>query len=342
MIYRRTLNRLLANMSKRLGTSFAWGYPSALMVEPTNTCNLSCVLCPTGAGWLKHPQGRMDIIAFRHLIDEAGPYLDRIAFWNWGEPFLHPGIMDMVRYVQRWPVWVQICTNGHFFSNRAFAGEVVESGLDQVIISMDGATTKSIQQYRGPRASMDKILEGIHNLASARKAIGKTSPWIEVQFLVMRHNQDEIEMTRAMATDAGADRFYCKTINLRPEDLESFGSLLPDAPEFSRFDVNSDGRWSIRGMPAGICPYVYNTAVVIWDGSLLPCCFDAEEAILLGNAFKDGLWRAWNSDFFRSFRYRVRHHRASIPMCAWCPEERCKNHARLGRFWTDLDSNASL
>lgn len=341
MIDERMRNRWLTNISKRLGIPFALGYPSALVVEPTNTCNLSCVLCPTGAGWLRHPQGRMDFAAFCRLIDEAGPYLDRVAFWNWGEPFLHSKVIDMVRYVRQWPVWVQTCTNGHFFSDHTFAREVVESGLDQVIISMDGSTTKSIQQYRGHHASVDKILEGIHNLASARESIGETSPRIEVQFLVMRHNQDEIEIARAMAADAGADRFYCKTINLRPEDLESFGSLLPDAPEFRRFDVSSDGQWSIRGMPTGICPYVYETAVVIWDGSLLPCCFDAEEAILLGNAFKDGLWRAWNSNLFRSFRYRVRHHRASIPMCAWCPEERSDEHARLGRFWTDLDSEAS-
>jgi MoaA/NifB/PqqE/SkfB family radical SAM enzyme len=278
----------------------------------------------------------MDLAAFRRLIDEAGPYLDRVAFWNWGEPFLHPEIVEMIRYARPWPAWLQICTNGHFLSSSVLAREVVESGLDQVFISMDGATTESIQQYRGQRANLDMILEGINNLAAARKSLDKTSPTIEVQFLVMRHNQTEIETAQAIALDAGADRFYCKTINLRPEDVEPFSSLLPDAPEYRRFDASTSGQWSIRGDPTGLCPYVYETAVVTWDGSLLPCCFDAEEAIVLGNAFEDGLWDAWNSSLFRSFRYRVRHDRESIPMCAWCPEGRSDGQAELGRFWTDL------
>ena len=337
MTYRRIINRILAIASKKLGTSVAWGYPSALMIEPTNTCNLSCVLCPTGAGWLKHPRGQMDVTAFRHLIDEAGPYLYRVAFWNWGEPFLHPAILDMVRYARRWPVWLQICTNGHFFSDPAFAREVITSGLDQLIVSIDGVTEDSIQKYRGPKADLNKILTGVRNLVSARRLVGKAKPQIEVQFLVMRHNQSEIGAAQALTTELGVDRFYCKTLNMRPQDIEQFQHLLPDAAEFCRFEIGADGKWSVKGTPTGICPYIYETTVVLWDGSLLPCCFDGEESIVLGNAFADGLWHAWNSDHYRQFRYRVRHNRTSVPMCVWCPEGRTLPHGRqLGRFWTDL------
>jgi MoaA/NifB/PqqE/SkfB family radical SAM enzyme len=334
----RAFNRWMANISKGLGTSFVMGYPSALMVEPTNYCNLTCTLCPTGAGWLKHPQGRMDVTVFRRLVDEAGPYLDRIAFWNWGEPFLHPNLMEMVGYSRQWPAWLQLCTNGHFFTNHRLTKEVVESGLNQLIVSMDGSTSESIQKYRGQNADLARILTGIENLASLRASLGQAGPYIEVQFLVMHHNQDEIEMARSMAFNAGADHFYCKTINMRAEDLEQYHSLLPDAPEYRRFELDERGQWAVRGNPNGVCPYVYQTAVVLWDGSLLPCCFDGEEAVVLGNAFKDGLWQAWNSRQFRSFRYRVRHSRPTIPMCAWCPEERSEDRVQLGWFWTNLSS----
>ena len=337
MTFKQKLHKNINRLAKRMGTSYAPGYPSALMVEPTNYCNLTCTLCPTGSGWLSHPQGRMDGMQFYKLMDEAGPYLERVAFWNWGEPFLHHGLLDMVRYARRFPVWLQVCTNGHFFDDPSFVKEVAACGLNQVIVSVDGATTESLRRYRGPHANLEIIMRGIQNFVTLRDEMKGQGPLLEMQFLMMKHNQDEVEAIEKMARALRVDRFYIKTINMRPEDLAAHAALLPDDEKYRRFVINGQGEWTVKGEPTGICPYVYQTAVVLWDGSLLPCCFDAEEKVTLGNAFQEGLHKAWNNPAYRRFRHAARHRRAQIPMCAWCPEERRARQKRLGRFWTDLD-----
>ncbi len=338
MNLKRKINRSLADISKRLGFSMAWGYPSALMIEPTNNCNLACVLCPTGATWLKHPQGYMNFKKYCRLIDEASPYLYRIAFWNWGEPFLHKALLDMIDYTKRYPIFTQVSTNGHFFTDPIFSKDVIKSGIDHIIISVDGYTTESIQQYRGPGADLDQVLHGLSNLISSRKSLRKKHPQIEAQFLVMSHNHGEIEKVRASLMNMGVDRFCVKSMNIRPQDIQSFLYLLPNDERLTRFEFSSDGRLSPKGKPTGICPYIYEATVVLWDGSLVPCCFDAEESVILGNAFNDGLWHAWNNINYRRFRYLVRHNRAEMPMCSWCPEERTDAQGKkIGRYWADLD-----
>lgn len=336
MITKQKVHRLINNISKRLGLPAAYGYPSALMVEPTNYCNLSCTLCPTGSRWLAHPQGRMHVDAFYRVMDEVGPFLNRVAFWNWGEPFLHPQLLEMFQYTRRFPVWMQVCTNGHFFNDRVFVKKMVKSGVNQVIVSVDGITTESVQKYRGPAANLETIVDGIKNFVSVREELGGQGPQLEMQFLVMKHNQDDVDEARKFAEKLHVDRFFLKTINMRREDLEIQSSLLPDNEKFRRFEQDQQDQWHIKGHPTGICPYIYNTAVIIWDGSLLPCCFDADEKTVLGNAFSTGFYKAWTSPAYNRFRYRVRHYRADIPMCSWCPEERQLKKQRLGRFWTDL------
>jgi MoaA/NifB/PqqE/SkfB family radical SAM enzyme len=336
MITKQKVHRLVNKVSKHIGLPAAPGYPSALMVEPTNYCNLSCTLCPTGSKWLAHPQGRMNVEAFYRVMDEVGPFLDRVAFWNWGEPFLHPRLLDMFRYTRRFPVWMQVCTNGHFFNDRAFVKDMVKSGVNQVIVSVDGITSESVQKYRGPAAKLESIIHGIQNMISVREEFSGRGPQIEMQFLVMQHNQGEIDEVSKLAESLPVDRFFLKTINMRREDLETHASLLPDHEKFRRFEQDQQGQWRVKGHPTGICPYIYDTAVILWDGSLLPCCFDAEEKIVLGNAFNGSFYKAWTSPTYNRFRYRVRHHRTDIPMCSWCPEERQLKKQRLNRFWTDL------
>ena len=131
--------------------------------------------------------------------------------------------------------------------------------------------------------------------------------------------------------------FFFKTINMRKADLEMYSSYLPNDEKYRRFRQDKNGEWIVKGAPTGICPYIYETAVVLWDGSLLPCCFDGEERIVLGNAFDAGLYKAWNSRDFRIFRYTARHNRTKIPICSWCPEARVENMEQLGRFWTELE-----
>ena len=66
------------------------------MIEPTNECNLRCPLCPTGAGKLKRAKGQMSFELYRRILAELDGSLERLMLYNYGEPFLHPRILDMM------------------------------------------------------------------------------------------------------------------------------------------------------------------------------------------------------------------------------------------------------
>ena len=110
----------------------------------------------------------MSLADFRNLIDELGPYAVYAQLWGFGEPFLHPDILDMVAYCKKFSVEVRISTNGQFLEGQKTAEALVRSGLDSLKISLDGASQKTLQKYR-VNASFDKMVRGIGQINDAKE-----------------------------------------------------------------------------------------------------------------------------------------------------------------------------
>ena len=301
--------------------------PSTLMVEPTNACNLKCPACPTGAGTLNRPPRAMTFDEFKSILDQAlAPpgYLKQVTLFNYGEPFLCKDFLKMVRYAADHGLDTFTSTNGHFFGSDERAAAVVESGLSELLVCLDGADQETIGRYR-KNSNLDEILDGIRRVLAARAKAGKANPLVELQFIVMKHNEHQCDLMREIARDLGVDRFVEKTVGINPTDpnFQTLArELLPEDLSKSRYERLADGSIRIQGEAPCGCDYINSTLVVNSNGDIVPCCYDIHSDHVMGNVFEQPLAGVWLGEKFQTFRKRVRASRANVPICRHCPDGR--------------------
>jgi hypothetical protein len=199
--------------------------PSRLYIECTAACNISCAqaCCAPETGITRTRQaGMLDFDLFRRVVDEAGPSLVRIDFFNYGEAFLHKRAVEMCEYIKRdFPhIYLYTSTNGLAF-NEDQVRRLVRSGIDEVTFSIDGATAESYAVYR-QRGNFDKAIQNLRFAADEKRATGSDVPFLNWRYILFTHNDSEAEMAqaRAMAADIGVDRLSWE-ITDHPEEMFS-------------------------------------------------------------------------------------------------------------------------
>jgi hypothetical protein len=199
--------------------------PSRLYIECTAACNISCAqaCCAPETGITRTRQaGMLDFELFTRVIDEAGPSLGRIDFFNYGEAFLHKRAIEMCEYIKsRHPhIYLYTSTNGLALNDEQVR-RLVRSGIDEVTFSIDGATKDSYVKYR-QRGDFDKAIRNLRAAADEKRSAGRDVPFINWRYILFVHNDSDEEMTRArqMATEMGVDRL-CWELTDHPEDLFS-------------------------------------------------------------------------------------------------------------------------
>src|SRR6476646_11810591 len=133
--------------SRIFGKPVQWGLPISISFEPTTSCNLRCPECPSGLRAFTRPTGMLQKNFFKETIDQLAPHLSYLVFYFQGEPFLNPDFLNMVQYAVLKKIYTATSTNAHYLTD-AVAKRTVESGLDRLIISIDGTTQGTYQQYR--------------------------------------------------------------------------------------------------------------------------------------------------------------------------------------------------
>jgi hypothetical protein len=211
--------------------------PSRLYIECTAACNISCeqACCApeTGITRTRHA-GMLDFDLFTRVVDEAGPSLVRIDFFNYGEAFLHKRAVEMCEYIKsRFPhIYLYTSTNGLAFSEEQVR-RLIRSGIDEVTFSIDGATPDSYVKYRR-RGDFDKAIRNLRYAVDEKRASGRDVPFINWRYILFTHNDSDEEMQRAqqLAADIGVDRL-CWELTDHPEDLFS-RRFLPGTPDLNR------------------------------------------------------------------------------------------------------------
>ena len=211
--------------------------PSRLYVECTAACNISCnqACCAPETGITRTRQaGMLDFDLFTRVIDEAGPALGRIDFFNYGEAFLHKRALEMVEYIKsRFPhVYLYTSTNGLALTEDG-ARRLARSGIDEVTFSIDGATPDSYVKYR-QRGDFAKAIRNLQAVADEKHARGLDVPFVNWRYILFTHNDSDTEMglARRMADDLGVDRLSWE-ITDHPENMFS-RRFVPGTPEHTR------------------------------------------------------------------------------------------------------------
>ena len=205
--------------------------PYRYTIDPVNVCNLRCPLCPTGLGILGRDRGLMKVEEFRAIIDQIAPWCYLLELYNWGEPFLHPGIFDMIRYATDEKIFVRLSSNLNRY-DESLARQTVASGLGAITLSIDGATEESYQRYR-QRGKLAVALENLHLLVQAKREQRASHPFIVVRMLVNRYNEGEVDQLRERVLGMGADLFVTGDLFVDTTNPEQAAEWLPTNPENS-------------------------------------------------------------------------------------------------------------
>ena len=292
------------------------GYPTSMSIEPTTTCNLRCPECPSGLRSFSRPTGNLDPDFFEKLVNEVSPFVTYMQFYFQGEPFLHPQLLKMVKYASQKKIYTATSTNAHFLSKEV-ALKTVESGLDRIIISIDGTDQKTYEAYR-KGGKLKKVIEGTKNLIDAKKALGASKPFVVFQFLVVKPNELQIDEVKKLAKEIGVDEVKLKTAQIY--DYKKGNPLIPVNEKYSRYVKDSEGTYHIKNKLFNQCWKMWQGCVVTWDGTVVPCCFDKDASNPLGSLKDQTFKQIWNSPSYSKFRSSLLQSRKNIEICANCSE----------------------
>lgn len=303
-------------ISKWTGRPVQWGYPISLSFEPTTSCNLRCPECPSGLRAFTRPTGMLKKDFFRETIDQVHKELLYLIFYFQGEPYLNREFLDMVKYASDKGIYTATSTNAHYLTDEN-ARKTVESGLDRLIISIDGTTQDVYEQYR-VGGKLDKVLEGARNIVKWKKELKSNTPFVFFQFLVVKPNEHQIEDVKRLAAEVGVDEVRFKTAQIY--DYEHGNELIPTLDKFSRYRQKDDGTYSIKSGLSNHCWKLWHANVITWDGLVVPCCFDKDAMHQLGNLKMQSFKEVWHNENYKQFRRELMTSRKNIDICANCSE----------------------
>ena len=306
---RKILNFKINQLEQKWSRASLVSYPYYLVIDPTNICNLKCPLCPTWQDTKARTKGKMDTRTFNSLLDEAGPYVFAVNLCNWGEPFLNPELPAMIAHAKKYNTVVGLSTNLNYLPDET-AKILIESGIDIIVISLDGASQESYSTYR-VGGDLAKVTGNIEKLTSYRKNM--KSPLIIWQFLVNRYNELEIDVASSMAREMGLVFFPSpmrtsmgkELLSPLYERVKEMKDWLPRNPAYNRYayEIKPETR-----TPQKTCKWLWNATVVNWDGSVSPCCGVFEKTWDFGTCCSNAgekrltLRQAWNSPRYKLAR----------------------------------------
>lgn len=292
------------------------GLPMSMAIEPTTSCNLRCPECPSGLRSFTRPTGMLDKLSYEQLIDEVKETLVYLTFYFQGEPYLHPRFLEMVSYARQSKIYTATSTNAHFLDD-AQAKKTVESGLNRLIISLDGTSQESYAAYR-VGGNLQKVLEGTKRVIYWKKKLKSDTPYLVFQFLVVRPNEHEIGSAKQLAKQIGVDQIVFKTAQIY--NYEQGSQLIPENSKYSRYELAESGKWQIKNKWLNHCWKMWHSCVVTWDGKVVPCCFDKDASHAMGTVFQKPFPEIWNSNTYQEFRKSLLSSRSEIEMCKNCTE----------------------
>jgi radical SAM protein with 4Fe4S-binding SPASM domain len=302
----------LSRITKR---HYHWGMPFTLEIEPTTSCNLRCPQCPSGLREFTRNTGMLDLTLFKKIIDEVQHELVWLVLFFQGEPFLNKKFLEFVKYASDKNIYTSTSSNAHYFTDD-MAKATVESGLDRLIVSIDGITQDSYSKYR-VGGDLEKVLEGTRNLIKWKKELNSATPHIIWQFIVFKHNEDQLPEVKRMAKEIGVDELGIKTAQIY--DYKSSDEFIPENLEFSRYVKTEEG-YQIKNKLLNQCWRLWKGSVITWDGLVVPCCFDKDAVHRFGDLSKETFKQVWTNQSYEGFRKAILKSRKEIDICTNCSE----------------------
>ena len=299
------INRIKIKLSYRLGFARISSMPKMISIDPTNHCDLKCPLCPTGLGDKTVERGLMKLEQFKQVLDRLGTWLQSVNMYSWGEPLLNKSMVDMIRYSAQ-NHGIRTITSVHL--NNLTDEQVIDlvtSGLDKLIVSVDGVTQEVYEKYR-VGGHVEKVFANMKKLVAAKEKYN-SSIRIIWNFLVMKQNEHQIQQAEKIAREIGVEISFGKMrTNLKDDilstvenNIEKDSQWIPENPEFNPYDLEK----KTRKNPLKFCKRPWMETFINWNGDVFPCgCVVTESKYSMGNVFNQDFEDIWNGEKYLAAR----------------------------------------
>ncbi|GJL61927.1 MAG: radical SAM protein [Nitrospirales bacterium] len=316
MLYKRPKGwkSLLWNSSmaqlKRSGPLMA---PVHISIEPTNACNARCPVCETGKGDMQRKTGFLDEDLYKEFIDNVAPTTAVLLYYFMGEPFMHRSSYDMIRYARDKGIYVESCTNGDFVDPEG----VIYSDINKISFQLGGMDNATHQRYR-IRSKLDKAVGNLERLLDLRRKHRNSSVEVEVGFIVMRHNEEQVDDFLKWAKEIGVDR--ASVIDPCARNMMEAHAYLPKNKKYWFYDEEAFAQGILRPkkIPQNECVWIWNSIQLNWDGTAVPCCRDTNGVLPFGNVFDKGINAIFNGEAATDFRHQLLQRQGDISICKLC------------------------
>ncbi len=349
----KVLNTCLAGYHLAARSTFVPSRPIGIVADPSNVCRLACPGCVHSAGsqapkrfdW---PNGTLSEERFSALLKLYGPYAIGVYFCNYGEPLLNLETPKLIRLAKSYLMGAMLSTS---LSVQRFDPDAyVESGLDFMVLSIDGATQPVYERFRR-NGDLELVLDNLRRLVDAKRRLKKRTPVLSWNFLAFKHNAHEIPLATRMARKLGVNQFrVVSPFDVTWDDPEIVAAAV--RPGVRRFDwlstTNLVENWNPfpEGVDAGTigsaferpwktrlegeeppkpgrtCHWLYKNIVMDATGRILPCCgAPRPDADLVFSSLDGGDEDPFNSEKYRRARACFRGAASdggSAPYCARC------------------------
>ena len=320
LTFKRVINLIVLKISYYISRltkkAIHWGTPYALSIEPTTACNLGCPECPSGLKKFTRPTGKLSIDFHEKILEAVGNNVFYINYYFQGEPFLNPDFLTFIQQAKAKKIYSSTSTNAHFIDTKK-AEEIVESGLDRLIISIDGLTQKTYENYR-INGKLEKVIEGAKQMVKAKKKLQTKTPHLIFQFLVVKPNEHEIKDVFKLANALKIDEVRLKSAQVYA--YKNGNPLIPEQEKHSRYKRQKDGTYKMKHETGNHCWRMWSSTVFTWDGKVVPCCFDKDAQHVLGSIENEKFSSLWKNKTYDNFRQAILTNRNEIDICKNCSE----------------------
>ncbi|MEI6555883.1 MAG: radical SAM protein [Paludibacter sp.] len=306
------LSYMFAAIGKnRIGKSL----PYFLSVEVANYCNLQCPECPVGNTPIsKTKKNNIDFDLYKKIVDEHKPTLIHLLLYFQGEPLLNKQLPELIKYAHNSGIFTSTSTNGQLLTKNN-AKLIVQSGLEKLIVSIDGTTQETYEKYR-VGGELDKALAGIQHVNFWKNEFKSITPIIEIQFLVLRTNEHQIGEMRRIAAELDVDRLVFKSA--QHYDFENGNERMTSISRFSRYKKTKIGTYRIKGSQPNRCFRLLSGGVINAGGEVLPCCYDKMSEFSFGNIKESAYTDCYQNKKASGFRGSILRNRKQFQICRNC------------------------
>ncbi|MFX1258851.1 MAG: radical SAM/SPASM domain-containing protein [Promethearchaeota archaeon] len=302
-------------------------YPISITLGTGPICNLRCKLCPVGQKRSGRKIGFLTKEVVERVIEELGPYLFGLELYNWGEPLLNKNIFEYIRLLREADIQVSVSTNLSIKDiNDNICREMINSGLDSLIVSLDGNSQESVEQYQ-IGSNYERVISNLKKIADYRNLIGSNHPMLRWRFVVTRFNENEIKNALKICKEVGFD--YFELVKIKPDmgnellwDTKTrLLNIEPYLPKDERLSIYNYTTREIETFKHNFCSYLWSSTTINWNGSVSPCPTVWEEHFDFGNILETPFKEIWNGKKYQLARKIIRSNKPiEVPdlICSIC------------------------